>query len=224
MEVSSPQGASLRGVWTLLDTDPTLSDRGKPIGYGFKDGLVAFKVKVPNPGDTATVRITFPSTGTRYYKATPSGFTEYSQAVISGNTVTLTLTDGGEGDMDGVANGVIDDPGGLASPTTSQGGGGCFIATAAYGSYLHPHVRALRDFRDRYLLTNPLGRSLVRLYYRLSPPLARLIRRHEALRTGMRLILTPIVLGVEYPYRALFVLLLAVAFLGCRRRWLASGR
>jgi len=39
------------------------------------------------------------------------------------------------------------------------GGGGCFIATAAYGSSMAPHVKILRDMRDRFLLCSDLGKS-----------------------------------------------------------------
>ncbi|MCI5141774.1 MAG: hypothetical protein D3909_08610, partial [Candidatus Electrothrix sp. ATG1] len=45
----------------------------------------------------------------------------------------------------------------------------CFVATAAYGSLFHPSVKMLRDFRDRFMLDNPVSRSLVRLYNRYSP-------------------------------------------------------
>ncbi|HAY39658.1 MAG TPA: hypothetical protein DCY53_10230, partial [Desulfobacteraceae bacterium] len=50
--------------------------------------------------------------------------------------------------------------------STGGGGGGCFIATAAYGSLVEPNVKILRDFRDRFLTTNTAGKSLVNLYYK----------------------------------------------------------
>lgn len=79
------------------------------------------------------------------------------------------------------------------------GGGGCFIATAAYGSHLDPHVMVLRTFRDRWLLTNRPGTALVGLYYRVSPSMAHVIAGSPALRFGTRVLLTPVVLGIEYP-------------------------
>ncbi len=58
----------------------------------------------------------------------------------------------------------------------------CFIATAAYGSPLHPCVKILRDFRDKYLMTSRLGRLLVDLYYKYSSFVADLITKHKFLK------------------------------------------
>ncbi|MCP4755929.1 MAG: hypothetical protein GY866_34145 [Proteobacteria bacterium] len=75
----------------------------------------------------------------------------------------------------------------------SEGGGPCFIATAAYGSIMEPHVQILRDFRDRFLNTNSLGRQMVSVYYSNSPPLADMIASRDYLRTVVRWTLLPLV-------------------------------
>lgn len=71
--------------------------------------------------------------------------------------------------------------------------GGCFIATAAYGSYEERHVKILREFRDRYLLTNIPGRAFVSFYYKVSPPIADFIRDSEVLKALVRVALLPLI-------------------------------
>ena len=73
-------------------------------------------------------------------------------------------------------------------------GGYCFVATATYGDYDHPHVVVLRNFRDEVLATNAAGRWLIATYYRYSPPLAALIASSPTLRFVSRVLLTPIVI------------------------------
>lgn len=73
----------------------------------------------------------------------------------------------------------------------------CFIATAAYGSPLEPHVSLLRKFRDRFLLSNTVGKSFMNLYYAHSPPVAGFIARHDGLQEMVRLSLLPFV-GVSW--------------------------
>ena len=74
-----------------------------------------------------------------------------------------------------------------------DGGGGCFIAAAAFGSPLEPEVITLREFRDRYLLTNLPGRAFVAFYYAVSPPVAHFMARHQILRISTRILLYPVV-------------------------------
>lgn len=69
----------------------------------------------------------------------------------------------------------------------------CFIATASYGTPLAKEVGILCQFRDRYLVINPLGEKFVMLYYKFSPPIADFISKRPLLKKGVRLMLKPIV-------------------------------
>jgi hypothetical protein len=76
---------------------------------------------------------------------------------------------------------------------TFRFGTGCFIATAAYGTPMVDDIRILRQFRDEYMLTNPVGKALVDLYYAVSPPIAEFITEHPGLKQIVRAGLAPAV-------------------------------
>ncbi len=69
----------------------------------------------------------------------------------------------------------------------------CAIATATYGSAEHPHVKVLREFRDRYLVVRRVGRRFVELYYRYSPKAAEFISKHKIIKLGVRHQLLPVI-------------------------------
>jgi hypothetical protein len=77
------------------------------------------------------------------------------------------------------------------------GKSGCFIATAAYGSDMNPHVWKLRIFRDQYLHGSAVGDKFVDLYYTYSPFVADFIGQHEWAKTATRMFLWPVVTMVE---------------------------
>ena len=105
--------------------------------------------------------------------STDDGYAGYMWAKIRATNTepTLAYFQGGEW-------------GGYAGPTDPPGF--CFIATAAYGTDTAQQLDILREFRDTVLLPNSLGAKFVSLYYRISPPIASFISRHEALRAVVR--------------------------------------
>jgi hypothetical protein len=78
-----------------------------------------------------------------------------------------------------------------------DGDSGCFIATAAYGSLMEPHVKILRAFRDQFMFGNTAGKVFIRLYYKYSPAIADFIAKHNSLRAMVRISLLPVV-GVSW--------------------------
>ena len=84
------------------------------------------------------------------------------------------------------------------TPSTPPPSGGCFIATAAYGTPTAEQIDVLREFRDVVLLESTAGSQFVALYYQLSPTVADFISGSSFLRTLVReLLVGPIVWVIE---------------------------
>jgi hypothetical protein len=74
-------------------------------------------------------------------------------------------------------------------------GGGCLIATAAYGSEMAPQVQFLREIRDGKLMTTEYGASFMtgfnKFYYTFSPYVADYERENPAFKEMVRIGITP---------------------------------
>ena len=70
--------------------------------------------------------------------------------------------------------------------------GGCFVATAAYGSWSHPDVVALRRFRDEVLTRHAAGRAFIRAYRIVGPKLARLVSAERRSGRAARALISPL--------------------------------
>ena len=145
VSVGKDEHGYLRNVRGISDTHFSINQEEKPLGYEFRDGLVDYEVHGISPGDSVEVDIAVPEeipSGSKVYMADWNGFHEIP-AVISGNRFTITVTDGGVGDSDGQANGVIVDPVGVAVPTAigdgsagaspDAAGGGCSVVGSGGG-------------------------------------------------------------------------------------------
>lgn len=80
-----------------------------------------------------------------------------------------------------------------SKPLTDNTSGGCYIATAVYGSYDCPQVWTLRRYRDYSLAKNWFGRAFIRFYYATSPTLVKWFGRMNWFNVGCRKILDKLV-------------------------------
>jgi hypothetical protein len=195
--VSIPEvsAASIKLAW---NPSPAPLVTGYRLYYGRSSGVYAVVVDAGNRTDYTVTGL---DAGLTYY-FTVTAYTGTGDESTFSNETAYTI------------------PGGAPAPSgDSGGGGGCFIATAAYGSRLAPEVLELREFRDRYLMNNLAGQAFVDWYYRVSPPAAAFIAEHESLKIAVRWGLVPVVYGIKYPALLLAAFgLVALILVGRRSR------
>jgi len=82
-------------------------------------------------------------------------------------------------------------------PQESEEGGGCLIATAAYGSEMSPQVQLLREIRDNQLMNTEAGSAFMgtfnNAYYSFSPAIADMQRDSPILKEIVKVGLTPMI-------------------------------
>jgi hypothetical protein len=78
----------------------------------------------------------------------------------------------------------------------SKDGGGCLIATAAFGSEMAPQVQFLRELRDNTVLSTQSGTSFMtgfnQFYYSFSPYVADYERENPVFKEAVKVSLTPL--------------------------------
>jgi len=83
------------------------------------------------------------------------------------------------------------------SESMEKEGGGCLIATAAYGTELAPQVQFLREIRDNTVMSTSSGAAFMtgfnQLYYSFSPTIADMERENPMFQEAVRAFITPMI-------------------------------
>jgi hypothetical protein len=169
------------------------------------------------------------------YKINSGSYTNASGTVNNGDTVTLQQTSSKNYSTKTDATLTIGGVSGTFSVTTTStrppGAGnrpGCFIATAAFGSPLAGQVEILRQFRDRYLLTNAMGKKFVSWYYRNGLVAANFIKDKPLAKAAVRVALYPLIgfslllISGYLPFVTVGLLISALLFLRFRPKKLSA--
>ena len=128
-------------------------------GWSFPYGVFDFVATGGAVGGAVSITFTYPQplpAGARFWKYGPTAanttphWYPFDSAVVAGNTVTITIVDGGLGDDDLVANGIVRDAGGIGVPAPSSaasiptlGGWALILLSALLGLWGMRHSRRL---------------------------------------------------------------------------------
>jgi chitinase len=135
-----PTALAIESVESEDPRQPDAYASNKPKRMPF--GLINFKIAVAHPGDPVTVKLYFSEPApvrSKWFKYDPVAdrwydFSANARFAADRRSLTLTLRDGGAGDADGIANGVIVDPAGVVEEADVETGGGDGGAVIGDGS------------------------------------------------------------------------------------------
>lgn len=183
---------------------------------GILDVRVTYETIIP--GEPAPVVIEFvnPNTGRVQEHIDYSIMLTDGDQILFGTALThsstgsirglsVTFPEGGEYNLDVAVEGILFNPverqsASLNIPVARQGGG-CLIATAAYGSEMAPQVQKLREIRDQKVLTTPEGRSFMeafhQMYYAFSPTVADMERESPLFRGIVYVLIQPMLASLS---------------------------
>lgn len=128
---------------------------------------------------------------------------EYSPKIKINNQISfITLNFTGSGDskieiigtdyLRGLNQTITDEP-----SKEIDNGGGCLIATAAYGSELAPQIQQLREIRDNQLFKTESGKLFMNsfnyVYYSFSPVIADYERENPIFKELVKITITPMI-------------------------------
>jgi len=90
---------------------------------------------------------------------------------------------------------------GICTVVAQPNGGGCLIATAAYGSEMAPQVQLLREIRDNKVMSTETGASFMtgfnQIYYSFSPVIADYERENPLFKEAVKISLTPMLYSLS---------------------------
>jgi len=114
-EVSITGGGDSCGISAIEFFDPNTLTPAPPSNLGFPYGVMQFAATGCDVGSTVSVSVTLPGIPNfvAWYKFINDAWGVYPYS-LAGNTISFSVTDGGMGDRDGVADGTIIDPSGPA--------------------------------------------------------------------------------------------------------------
>ena len=84
---------------------------------------------------------------------------------------------------------------------TTDEGGGCLIATAAFGSEMAPQVQQLRELRDNTIMSTKSGAAFMtgfnQFYYSISPSIADIERQNPLFKEVVKITITPMLVSLS---------------------------